>query len=255
MTRDELITCGMPLVRKCAHAFARGKRNFVAVDDLIGAGHLGLLEAVRRYDAAACSSFEGYAVERIYGAMRDWLRSDDWLSPYARTRVTRIERALHALQHELGRDATEPEIRARAQLPTCARRRGLTVAQYQQASVRPVQLNLDALPIEGPAPDARLLALEELRELRQAVDKLSVKHQQVLELWYRHERSQVDIGRELGVTESRVCQMLREASERLRVMLEGNSALVRESLERRRRRAGRDRVRRASARKLAEAAE
>ena len=53
-----------------------------------------------------------------------------------------------------------------------------------------------------------------------ALSKLTERNQQVLALYYQEECTQAEIGNILGVTESRVCQILGEATARLRAMLD-----------------------------------
>jgi RNA polymerase sigma factor for flagellar operon FliA len=58
------------------------------------------------------------------------------------------------------------------------------------------------------------------RRLALAVGKLTERTQQVLALYYQEECTQAEIGEILGVTESRVCQILGEATARLRALLD-----------------------------------
>jgi RNA polymerase sigma factor for flagellar operon FliA len=72
----------------------------------------------------------------------------------------------------------------------------------------------------APTPDLMLLENDLKQRLAVAMTKLSERTQQVLALYYQEECTQAEIGQILGVTESRVCQILGEASARLRAMLE-----------------------------------
>ena len=73
---EALLTRNIELVRRIAHRLFR-RRNYVAVDDLIQAGMIGLLEAVRRHGQRA-PGFEAYASLRIREAMLDFVRKSDW---------------------------------------------------------------------------------------------------------------------------------------------------------------------------------
>ncbi|MEY4577075.1 MAG: hypothetical protein RL701_1778, partial [Pseudomonadota bacterium] len=62
------------------------------------------------------------------------------------------------------------------------------------------------------------------RRLATAMAKLTERTQQVLGLYYQDECTQAEIGQILGVTESRVCQILGEATARLRALLDDTHA-------------------------------
>jgi RNA polymerase sigma factor for flagellar operon FliA len=74
---EALLTRNIELVRRIAHRLFR-RRNYVAVDDLIQAGMIGLLEAIRGHEQRAPGSFEAYASLRIREAMLDFVRKSDW---------------------------------------------------------------------------------------------------------------------------------------------------------------------------------
>jgi RNA polymerase sigma factor (sigma-70 family) len=56
--------------------------------DLIGAGHLGLVLAARAFTPGGSATFESFAWHRIAGAMRDHRRRMDHLSRHQRKQVT-----------------------------------------------------------------------------------------------------------------------------------------------------------------------
>jgi hypothetical protein len=79
----------VPLVRSIALGLCRKLPSSIQVDDLIGAGFVGLVEAYRRHDASDETGFKVYAERRILGAMLDELRSLDPLSRGLRDLVRR----------------------------------------------------------------------------------------------------------------------------------------------------------------------
>jgi RNA polymerase sigma factor for flagellar operon FliA len=214
--RNRLIELGLPLVRRIAFRMARRLPSSVQVDDLISSGTEGLLRAVDAYDPARNDRFEPYAERRIRGSMLDELRAADVLTRHGRNRMAQVSRAVVKLEHELGRAPTEEEIAARL---------GVTLAEYQQLA-----MELSRAPAIGGLGDhdpddvasaaldpAALFAEAELRmHLQKAVSELPERTLQVLSLYYQHECTQAEIGKILGVTESRVCQILGEAVVRLR---------------------------------------
>jgi RNA polymerase sigma factor for flagellar operon FliA len=67
---------------------------------------------------------------------------------------------------------------------------------------------------------ARLSSAEDLSRLREAVLRLPQRDQTILSLYYEEELTYREIGDVLGVTESRICQILRAVQRKLRVELE-----------------------------------
>jgi RNA polymerase sigma factor for flagellar operon FliA len=222
--REELIRQGLPLVRRMAFRMARRLPPNVDVNDLIGAGTEGLLKAVQYYDAERYPHFEPYAKTRIRGAILDELRANDSLTRYGRSRMAEITNTIKELQHQLGRQPAEDEI---------AERLGMPLEQYQRLTgdlMRgPTLQGLSSVAADdaesGTAtPDAVLLDSDLKRRLALAVGKLTERTQQVLALYYQEECTQAEIGEILGVTESRVCQILGEATARLRALLDESPA-------------------------------
>lgn len=219
-SREELIRAGLPLVRRMAFRMARRLPPNVDVNDLIGAGTEGLLKAVQYYDAERYPQFEPYAKTRIRGAILDELRANDSLTRYGRSRMAEITNTIKELQHRLGRQPAEDEIAAKM---------GIPLEQYQRLTgdlMRgPTLQGLSSVAADdaesGTAtPDAVLLDTDLKRRLAEAMGKLTQRTQQVLALYYQEECTQAEIGQILGVTESRVCQILGEATARLRAMLD-----------------------------------
>src|SRR5690554_401754 len=109
-TEDALIAQYAPLVRRLALQLAARLPSNVELDDLMQAGMMGLLDAVRRYEQQDDAKFETYATTRVRGAMLDELRSQDWLSRGARSKARDIEAAVRRVQQRELRAASEQEI-------------------------------------------------------------------------------------------------------------------------------------------------
>jgi DNA-directed RNA polymerase sigma subunit (sigma70/sigma32) len=80
------------LVRRIAYHLFR-RRHYVNVEDLIQAGMVGLLEAIRGHRLDTPGSFEAYASVRIRGAMLDFVRTSDWSLRSVRRDLRSIEEA------------------------------------------------------------------------------------------------------------------------------------------------------------------
>ncbi|MGI5128996.1 FliA/WhiG family RNA polymerase sigma factor [Pseudonocardia sp. CA-107938] len=217
-SRDRLLLHYAPLVRAVAHRVAAGLPTYVEVADLAQIGYFGLLAAIERFDPERGLRFETYAAQRIRGAILDDLRSQDWVPRTVRGRVRDRARAREQLESRLRRVATEEEVAAEL---------GITVDDLR-AHRQPVQLvSVEALDEHGGGiadlveaeesdPGEQLDARETVEMLRTALQRLEERDRTVIRLYYAENRTLADIGRTLGLTESRVCQLHSRAVLRLR---------------------------------------
>ena len=220
--RDRLVVRYTPLVRVVAHRLLVGLPTHVDHADLTQSGIFGLIDAIERFDPQRCPRFESFAVQRIRGAILDELRAQDWVPRTVRGRVRELERAQERLERQLQRAATDREIAAEMQLPL-REVQGL-IRQVQVVSVEALDEIgggvADLFADAAPDPMSVVQARETMRQLNAAVAGLSERDRTVVQLYYLENRTLAEIGRLLGVTESRVCQLHARLVERLRGRLD-----------------------------------
>jgi RNA polymerase sigma factor for flagellar operon FliA len=208
------------VVRRQAYRMVRRLPSHFQVEDLIGAGALGLADALHKSTGTPDQRFEAYAAFRIRGAMLDELRLHDPLTRDARELNKQMVRAVRALTSELGRPPDEIEIALRLGLPLSTFRKHLanlscgTLVSLDTAGsdgINGLEVGDDAEPA-----DALLFASERRQKLASLRQQLPARLQSLLELYYDHDCTLRQIGESLGVTESRACQLHAEAVIRLR---------------------------------------
>lgn len=208
----------LPFVKRIVMRLARRLPSHVQVDDLVSAGVVGLLEAMDRYNPTRVTEFETYAEFRIKGAVLDELRKRDIMARDARLAAKQLERVIVDLTRELNREPEEEEIAARLDITVDELRSKLE----RLTPVRVVSLE-DVYAVDiGPheeSPFEHAARGELMLRLKQAMGALGERHRQVLHLYYREDLTLKEIGLVLGVTESRVCQLVSEATLRLRALL------------------------------------
>jgi RNA polymerase sigma factor for flagellar operon FliA len=220
------------LVRSIAHRIRARTPDNVEFDDLMQAGMIGLNEAVQRFDDRRSCGFGTYASRRIEGAMLDTLRADDRVSRQTRARLRQVKQAVQKLEHQLGRVPRAKEV-ADALGWTLSVFHAL-MAEGGAGQLRSLddspesagdELDEDAVRgADQAAPTTDPLHSLQWRQrceaLVRAIAALEPRHRQVLELIYDADRSLADIGRELGVTESRICQIHSKAVQQLQRRLQ-----------------------------------
>ncbi|MDN5860621.1 MAG: FliA/WhiG family RNA polymerase sigma factor [Pseudonocardia sp.] len=201
-----------------AYRVAAGLPSYVEVADLIQVGFFGLIAAVERFEPQRGLRFETYAAQRIRGAILDELRVQDWVPRTLRGRVRDRERAKERLEARLHRAATDEEIAAELGVPVAELRTHWQPIQVLSVEACDEHGGAIADLVEGHAADPVELieARETVTMLRTALLRLEERDRTVIHLYYTENRTLADIGRSLGITESRVCQLHSRAVLRLR---------------------------------------
>jgi RNA polymerase sigma factor FliA len=226
--RDRLVLHYAPLVKYVAGRVGTGLPAHVEVADLIQSGIFGLVDAIEKFEPERGLKFETYAMQRIRGAILDDLRAQDWVPRSVRGRAREVERALERLGAQLRRTPTDAELADELGLSLHELRD--VYAQLQLTSV--VALDELAAAGRGSTPLADILEDQEAldpvallvdqdnrRQLAQAIAHLAERDRVVVTLYYFENLTLAEIGRVLGVTESRVCQLHTRAVLRLRAKL------------------------------------
>ncbi|HYH28940.1 MAG TPA: FliA/WhiG family RNA polymerase sigma factor [Pseudonocardia sp.] len=221
--RDRLVVHYTPLLRAVAHRLGSALPSYVDVNDLVQCGVFGLIDAVERFDPELSPRFESYAIPRIRGAILDELRAQDWVPRTVRGRIRELERAQERLEARLLRAPTDADLAG--ELGVGVRELRTLTRQVQLISVEALDENsggVSELLADDTAPDpvAAVQAAETLRQLALAVGQLGERDRAVVRLYYLENRTLAEIGRLLGVTESRVCQLHTRLVGRLRGRLE-----------------------------------
>lgn len=218
-----------PLVKRIAHHLMARLPSSVAVDDIIQAGMMGLLEAAGRYDELRGAQFETYAAQRIRGSMLDELRQADWMPRSLRRDMRRIEAAMSKLQQHLGRLPNETEIARELDMPLTEYQqmlfesRGAQLVYYEDFHEEGDEDFFDRFEFDSDSDPLAMLQDEGFRNaLIKAIDNLPERERMLMGMHYEQEMNLREIGEVMGVSESRVCQLHSQAVARLRVLLKGH---------------------------------
>jgi RNA polymerase sigma factor FliA len=213
--RNRLVIQYAPLVKYVAGRLRTRMPESVDPDDLVSDGVLGLMDAIERFEPARGLSFQTFAVPRIRGAIIDGMRSMDFVPRSVRDKLRTVHRAQVLLEERLGRVPDDVEV---------AREVGVPVQQLRDLS-RQANSNHASLDDFDLADELSSAADHEIERgdvnasLMRVVDRLGERDQVIIALYYFEGLTLAEIGRVLGVTESRVSQVHRRATTTLREML------------------------------------
>jgi RNA polymerase sigma factor for flagellar operon FliA len=228
--QDELVMGEIPQVYYIARRIHERLPQHVAFEDLVHSGVLGLIEAVRNFDASRNVQFKSYAQFRIHGAIMDSLRDQDWASRRTRDKRKQLDSAIARLSLKLGRQPTDEEMAAEMGMELTAlhkllgRLDALTMVGQQVAFGQDRSEELDLVET-APAkteddPFHQCLRTEMRERLAEVIAGLSRKEQMVISLYYREELTMKEIAKVLDIGESRVSQLHSAALAKLRAALE-----------------------------------
>jgi len=219
--RDALIERFTPMARRLARRYRSPHEPF---DDLVQVACLGLVAAVNRFDPNRGASFPSYAIPTILGELKRHFRNTGWAAHVprgAQEMALRVERAGREIFEKWGREPTVIEL-----------------AQYLEASPEEVLGGMEAAtghyaasldePITRSEPedpgclmdkigrnDAGYATVEATASLDDAIRRLPFVERQALELRLSRAMKQMDIARELGISQMQVSRLLRRAGTRL----------------------------------------
>ena len=189
-------------------------------EDFYQLGCLGFLKAVRGFDPAFGCQFSTYAVPKIAGEIRRFLRDDGAVkvSRSVKERALSIRQARDRLSHTLGREPTLSELSSETGLEP------EDIAAAEEASLPVASLQMEAGE-EGFTLES-MLGTEGMEEgvverlaLRGAIDSLPERERQVIFLRYYKNLTQDRAARVLGVSQVQVSRIERKAVEHLRERL------------------------------------
>jgi RNA polymerase primary sigma factor len=205
----------------------RYRHTNLSLLDLVQEGNLGLIRAVDKFQYRRGFKFSTYATwwirQAITRAIADTGRTIR-LPVHVIESLNRIAAARRALVSELGRDPTIQEIATHTRIPAekvmLVLRSGAPLASLD-AAVSEDTVFGEFVPDTGTSsPEAPLVEEETLRRAKLALESLSERERQVIELRYgivnAHEHTLQEIASRLGVSRERVRQIEQQAMKRLR---------------------------------------
>jgi RNA polymerase sigma factor for flagellar operon FliA len=222
----------LPLVRTVATRVASRLPRHVDVDDLVGAGVIGLLNAARQYDDAKGVPFDRYAEIRVRGAILDELRNLDQTSRSARRQASEVADVARTLAASLGRAPTSEEIAAglgvtlSRYLDMVSKMSPVTVVGFEDLGLTGDDERRDVMQYlrdpNASDPEAEASFREAAVLVASAIEKLTDRQRQVVTFYYYEGMSFKEIADLLSLTEGRISQLHTASVAKLKSLLQEN---------------------------------
>jgi RNA polymerase sigma factor for flagellar operon FliA len=229
--RQRRLVVLLPLVKRMACQMREHLPAHIEADELVGAGMLGLVDVVGKFDVSKRVKLESYARYRIRGAILDGLRSLDLASRDMRKKSKKVERAYRELEAKLGRPVSDEEMSQALGLSldrwyrTVQELQGLGVDWWRPlgsvGSSRPRSVDAETLVASSPLDPFAMCYRREQRDLlNRALVCLPERERLILSLYYQQELSMKQIAARLSVDESRISQLHTAALLRLKTRVQ-----------------------------------
>lgn len=193
---ERLVVAHIEWARRIAAFRARRLPSYIQLSDLESEAMFGLVKAAQAFDPGRGVKFRTWAERKIKGAIGDWLREIDHLSQYTRIAI---------------RDGAANWTDRRG----VPRRHGRDISDLDQQPANTASDRMRDLPRVDPTQ-------EHAAALAVVLKRLPGISPRAAEALYRHailDEAMLSIAKDLEVTESRVCQLVKQARQELAVLL------------------------------------
>lgn len=222
-----LIAIGcLPFVKRISRGLAR--RSTDPVEDLIQVGSIGLVKAIKFYDADVSRNFKTYATYLITGEIKHYLRDKASMIKAPRQiqeLSIRVANMTNELTEKLGDKPTDEQIANEMQIPVKKIQEANEVERRKHAVSldQMVMVGDDYFPLSDKIVDEHDTHLQKLQEdnilLKTALEKLDENLKDVIEMHYFQDLSQSEIAARLDISQMQVSRLIKKALEKLFIII------------------------------------
>lgn len=236
--RDTLIVQYIYLIRYVVGRVKVTLPATISIEDIVGYGVEGLINAIERYSPQKNTRFETYALIRIRGAILDRIRAQDFLPRSVRRKIKDIKNAQEKLKQELGRMPTTTEVANLLDMEP-EKVNQLLAEDTTMTSLYDKRGNTeDSVEIIDTIQDENKLNPQEnaeeqnvKQELEKALKRLPERERIIMVLYYQENMTLKEIGETINMSESRVCQLHAQGIMKLKnILSENRTTRLRQSI-------------------------
>jgi RNA polymerase sigma factor for flagellar operon FliA len=224
--KEKIVKRYLPLIKYVVGRMAVSAPPGLDYEDLLSFGVFGLLDAIDRFDVSKGFSFQTFAVPRIRGSVLDELRKYDWISRTGREKLQKLNKAIEKVLQDKGKlnddwvmqEMGVDEKTYRETLEVASRT--YIVSLDEVIALEDSDVNLESvLTSDEDEIGSALENQDDINRIAEALSKLPEREMQVISFYYYEGLTLKEIGRILGVTESRVSQIHGKAITTLRALI------------------------------------
>lgn len=218
--RQKLISGNLRLVLSVIQRFTGRGEN---MDDLFQVGVIGLIKSIDNFKPEYGLRLSTYSCPMIIGEVRRYLR-DHGMVRVSRSMRDTAYKAMQTKEQLTGRNLREPTVAEIAAEMDCPKE---DVVLALEAIVEPASLQepvysdgKDTIYIMDQVKDSRTDSdwLEEI-SIRQAIESLGEREKRILSLRFMSGKTQIEVSREVGISQAQVSRIEKGAMERIRKQL------------------------------------
>ncbi len=205
-TLAQLTETGQRLIQSLASSLANGR----ALDDLVQAGNVGLLEAVKRYDPQRDAQFSTYAYNWVMGEIRLEIRRERTFDRplWAVNLQDSILKATDSFVTEHKRTPTTEELSELLNIEESS------IAEAMQAGSVPFD-DIKVKELRSRGPQSFRLPLEDHVLLSQSLAKLTGLQKRVIHGLFFEGKTQKAVGEDLNMSRSQVFRVMQKSLKSL----------------------------------------
>lgn len=195
------------------------------LEDLFQIGNIGLLKAIDKFNLDYDVKFSTYAVPMISGEIKRFLRDDGMIkvSRSLKELSYRAYQGQEVLRKKLGRDATVSELAEYLEVPTEELTMAMDACTDVESLHRPIYQKegqeielLDKLSKEKAEGNKEEDRIENQILLKELLKELNKEERRLIYLRYFAEKTQAQVGKELGISQVQVSRMEKKILKNLR---------------------------------------
>ncbi|GAB6098982.1 RNA polymerase sporulation sigma factor SigF [Halanaerocella petrolearia] len=220
--KDKLVKCNLRLVLKMAHRF---KNSRYSLEDIFQVGNIGLIKAIENFDLTKEVKFSTYAVPKIIGEIKMFLRDDHpvKVSRSLKEDAQKVRKTKKRLTNELGREPTIQELSEEVGLACEEIINALEAVQnpasLYSSSSQSQDGNLELIDQLGIEDKEYNSCLNKIL-LKQILKQLNQRAQRIIKLRFFEDKSQSEVAEVIGVSQAHISRLEKQILESIRNRLD-----------------------------------
>ena len=213
-----IVVAMMPVIKKIANSIARRAED--PVEDLVQAGSIGLVKAIKRYNPELCPKFRIYAGYLIVGEMQHYMRDKVSLIKVPREIIElamRIKNFVKDLSEEDMDNMTSKKVAEALDVPIKKVNTAIDIDRRKKVASLDELISVDGnkTSIGDLTPAYDYKEFSEKYDMHMEIDNiiknLPAEYKEIVELFYYEDMKQTEIAQKLNLNQMMVSRKLKKA--------------------------------------------